>query len=167
MTMNRLLLPVGVILTTFCCCPFAPVAQYLITEEPKEEDIVGVYEFSGQSVVDQDIQHSADSSIALLADGTCNLTDFPVFVENDQYGFTYKFKELFTGSCQWNVATNGSVSRDGKAIPTWAVCFSAANFDSAIKCADLANNGNPYNLVFIFGDPDSNDILSFTKPSSK
>lgn len=165
--MNRLLWPVGVILTTFCCCPFAPVAQYLVTEEPKIEDIAGVYEFTVESVVEANIPDNLESSVEMMSDGTCKLTDFPVLIENDVNGFSYKFKELFTKDCRWEMITNGSVQRNEESLPTWAICFSAVDFEPAVKCANLTDDGNPYNLVFVFGDPDSNEITVFEKPSSE
>ncbi len=152
---------------TFCCCPSTPVAKYVVTEEPVKEDIIGTYEFSTQKVIDDDIQISPESKIEILADGTCTLTDFPVFVEDGAYGSPYKFKESFTSICQWKVKNIGSVRLDRETFPIWGVCFNAVNFDSAMKCAHLTNVGNPYELVFVFGDPDSNDILVFEKPSSE
>jgi len=165
--MNRLLLPVGLILITFCCCPFAPIAQYLVTKEPKVEDIIGFYELKMENVVKANVPDTIEPGIEMIADGTCKLADFPVLIENDADNFSYEFKELFTNNCQWNVITNGSVERNGKLLPVWAVCFSAVDFEPAIKCANLTDDGNPYNLVFVFGDPDSNEIMVFERLPSQ
>jgi hypothetical protein len=163
--MNKLLLPVGIILISFCCCPSAPLAPYLVTEEPKVEDLEGVYEFSAQRVLAEGIGDTSNSKIKLFHDGTCELTDFPVLQEETM--FSYDFKGLFSGECSWTVNSNGSVSRGGELYPVWSICFHAEEFNPAVKCADITNDGEPYNLVFVFGDPDSNEVMRFGKSSPK
>lgn len=164
--MQRLLiLPVGVLLLSLCCFPFAPVADYLVTEEPKMEDITGTYKYALQNILDEEVINISASSIELFADGSCRLIDFPIIAEETL--FTYRFIELRSVNCTWKKTTYGRVSQWGNSLPVWAICFNAADFIAAVKCASLTDDGEPYNLVFVFGDPDSNEIMVYKKAVSK
>ncbi len=161
MTLKRLLLLSGAILLILSCG--SPLAPFLVTDQPKIDDLLGVYAFSAQKVVDSEIEKMPESQIELLVDGKCNMVDVPVFIDNDQHGFTFKLKGFFTGDCQWRATNIGSLRKGRETLPFWGVCFKADGFDPAMECAHLANDGKPYNLVFVFGDPDVNMIMSFDK----
>jgi len=162
--MNKLLLPISVILLSCCCCPLGAVAPNFVKEEPRQEDIIGVYELSSQRVVSESVVEDKVSYIELYPDQTCNMVNFPVFVENTT--FEYEFQELYTGKCNWRIGTIGSTN-SWNVTPIWGVCFENVTFESPDKCASLLNNKSLYDLEFVFGDPDSNRIMTFSRITPK
>ncbi len=162
--MHKLLLPISVILLSCCCCPFGAIAPNFVTEKPKQENIIGVYELSDQRVVSESVVEDKVSYIELYPDQKCNMVNFPVFVEN--MAFEYEFQELYTGKCNWRIETTGSInSWDVASI--WGVCFENVSFESTNKCASFLNTKYSYDLEFVFGDPDSNRTMSFSRITPK
>lgn len=165
--MNNSLLLLSIVLILLNGCTFTPIARYAVTDEPKTQDIIGIYKISGDMVVEDKRNNLPDAKTEIFADGTCNLVNFPIYSGAGDFDIDFKFKRLFTGKCQWKAKIVASVKRDGETLPAWGVCFDAVNFLPSVKCAQFANDGSPYNLVFSFGDPDQNAILVFDKHPEK
>lgn len=145
---------IALIFVSFCCGGFSLInSEDLVTEKPTKEEISGVYRFVNQNVIRNDTSNYSTAKIKLFEDGTCELTKFPVFTENDG---NYQFEEMFTGECKWNI----DPLYDGN--PIFGVCFDAIDFNPSAQCATLVKQNASYALVFIF-DEELGNVLSFAK----
>lgn len=144
----------GIMAIFFCCGGFSLInPENLVTEKPTRKVISGVYRFVSQKVIRNDINNYNTAKIKLFDDGTCELTKFPVFTENDE---GYQLEKIFTGECKWNIDT----IYDGNSI--YGVCFEAMDFNPSAQCATLVKKEASYILVFIF-DEELGSVLSFAK----
>ena len=159
-----MLLPISAILLACCCCTLGPVTPNFVKEEPQQEKILGVYELSDQRVVSKSVVEDKVSYIELYPDQKCDMVNFPVFAENT--AFEYEFQELYTGSCSWRIEITGSAN-SWNIDSIWGVCFESSTFESKDQCANLLNTKSLYDLEFVFGDPDSNRTMIFSRITPK
>jgi hypothetical protein len=157
--MKRLIVPFTTLFLCLCCCPYAPFARDLTTVKPNVQDIVGTYQVTSQNLdiegMGAFIDH--DPQIHLNKDGSCMILDFPIW--EDLPPFTITDWQSLSG--EWDIVTTGGVDLLEGYFDTWGVqCIGETD---EMKTADLIGDKAPYKLLFVYGDPDSNEIMTFSK----
>ncbi|WP_299365903.1 hypothetical protein [Winogradskyella sp.] len=153
------------ILTLLMSCQYDPYAHKYTIIEPKESDLIGTYAFEKQTI-DYDIAEFKDSmnnrivipKIGINSNGTYKVVNFPVFENLMNPTFT----GLITNTGKWNKTTIGAVRDEtGELKNIWGMYFD--QLPEASKYMGLMNKEYPYELIFVFGDPDEGNVMIFKK----
>ena len=146
--------------TLACGDGFGEILDIRVKENPQVKDVVGVYWYPNGKT-----GNSENSEIELFEDGSCELTNFPVFHINDK-----KYLELdnfYSGNCQWETLIMGDYQLDDTSAP-WGICFSSEGDIGEMRCAQLLYEGTPYNLDFVSGyDYSTFDNMRFSSSTSQ
>jgi hypothetical protein len=161
--MNKIFVPLlAILFSACCCCPYSPFAGDLTVEKPNSADIVGKYRLTGQNLAgygsDAEALQGKQPEIVINADGSCLVTDFPVWKNSNS---TYVITEWRSFEGKWTIHTVGSVRKDGKTCSNWGI--GCGNRTQGIGTGELTGTKAPYGILFIYGDPDSGDFMAFTK----
>jgi len=158
----RIILFIGVLIGAVLACGdgFGAIVDIRVKEKPQVKDVVGVYWYPNGKTGE-----SGDSKIELFEDGSCELTNFPVFHINDK-----KYLELenfYSGDCHWETLMMGDNQLDDTSA-SWGICLSSEGDIGEMRCAQLLYEGNPYNLDFVSGyDYSAFDNMRFSSSASK
>jgi hypothetical protein len=158
--MNRIILAAGIAVIAVCLCCGSPFTGMLTVEKPNAFDLVGVYEMSGQSLDRSATFPDRHPEIVIInEDSTCSVTDFPVWeLENSSWSVI----EWLSFEGTWAMGEYGSVQRGNEHYRNWAVgCGN--NAEGMNVTGELTNHQPPYDLLFIYDDPDSGYGMSFEK----
>ncbi|QEM13039.1 hypothetical protein [Mucilaginibacter rubeus] len=131
----------------------------MTTEQPKREDIVGVYQFKEQTISEIPIdKRGVKATITLKPDGTYQAQDIPnVFgaaaAENHKY---------ISAKGTWKIETIGSVDTGlGHPKPNWGITLTS--IDESLTNIGFTGSEAPYGLIVTFDDPDLGMVMLFKK----
>jgi hypothetical protein len=160
--MNKAFIAVGtLVFSAFCCCaPFSPFASSLTLKKPETSDVVGLYRMDWQNLNESESFQNRQPEILINEDGSCQVTDFPVWETDDEISYSVKESLSFKGT--WEIRKFGSVRKDGKTYDSWGVSC-GNNIEKMGVGGHLANDEPPYDILFIYGDPDSGNGMTFEK----
>jgi hypothetical protein len=151
-----------------CCCSW-PIDYNNPPQEPNDVDLVGTYVLHNQTMTGESVpvenlrtQDGAQvgvSRIILHADGSCIAENIPHWVPD---GIDYLVQSVRTTTGYWTAMPIGSVGDR----PWWGLRLETeelllAQQDSRYGVIVLAGQEPPYDIVFIFGDPDSADTMTY------
>jgi len=140
-------------------CQFDPYAGDLTTEQPKKEDVIGVYQFEKQTISDGPIDIlGQNATILLKADGTYRANDIPNVFRgaNDE---THKY---ISATGKWKIETMGNVDNGwGHAKSHWGVTLTS--IDESLANIGFMGNKTPYKLIVTFDDPDLGEVMIFSR----
>ncbi|QEM06700.1 hypothetical protein DIU31_025510 [Mucilaginibacter rubeus] len=131
-------------------CQFDPYAGDLTTEQPKREDVIGVYQFKEQTISQIQIdKRSQRATITLKSDGTYQANNIPnVFggpnAENHKY---------ISAKGSWKIETIGAVDNGwGHPKSNWGITLTS--IDESLTNISFTGKKKPYGLMVTFDDPD-------------
>lgn len=136
-------------------CQHDPYAHRYLTEEPNQEDVVGVYQLVEQTVMEGDLGflEGDQSTIELYEDSTYQVVNFPDWMNTDEQD---SVPELVTTSGTWYIDKVGSIYHgNDDSEDAWGIRF------SEISSAHLTNDQPPYGLIFTYGDPDAGEVMIY------
>ena len=160
--MNRAFIAIGtLIFSAFCCCtPYSPFASMLKVEKPESGDVIGLYKMTVQNLNRSESFQEKQPEILINEDGSCQITDFPDWATKDE--ISYSVKEWLSFKGTWEISKFGSVRRDGKTYDNWGIsCHNPV--EKMDIGGEFANEKAPYDILFIYGDPDSGNGMTFEK----
>jgi hypothetical protein len=131
-------------------------AEFVGTE-PKSVDVVGTYFLSDQTVVPGGISALGGRSceMEVRADGTFSVTNYP-----QSFGGAFTSFDSATGS--WRLATVGTSYGYGpNPKDCWGFRFEGT--DKRLDPTAFTGPKQPFGLLTILGDPDSNQSLRFKR----
>jgi hypothetical protein len=160
--MNRAFIAIGALLfLALCCCgPYSPLASMLTIEKPDSADVIGLYQMTGQNLNRSEPFQDRHPEILINEDGSCQVTDFPVWITNDE--ITYSVKEWLSFKGTWGMSEIGSVQRGNGSYKNWGIGC-GKNEEKLNVTGELANSKPPYDILFIYDDPDSGNGMTFGK----
>jgi hypothetical protein len=160
--MYRALITFGtLIISALCCCaPFSPFASSLTVQKPEASEVIGLYQLHEQNLNRSVSFQNGQPEILINKNGSCQVNNFPVWETDDE--ITYSVKESLSFKGMWEIRKFGSVRKDGKTYDSWSI-----NCGDQVKKVGIggkfANERAPYNILFIYGDPDSGNEMIFEK----
>ena len=160
--MNKALIAVGVLVfSMFCCCaPYSPFADIVTVEKPESAEVLGLYQMTGQNLNKSESFQNRLPVILIEPDGSCKFTDFPVWEQDSSS--KYSVKEWLSSEGAWEIIEVGRVSRDGRTYAFWGI--SCSNHSEEISTSGkFANDKPPYEILFVYDDPDSGIAMTFQK----
>ncbi len=144
--------------------PHVPPPELFVVTQPKQEDVVGVYELTRQTITGDGLAvlGGRPCQLDLRPDGSFTVTNYP------QWGPVSSGAAHVTTSETPGVTTFTStkgrwccdkvnIMYDGKMC--WGVVFSDS--DTAIDALALRRKGEPYDLMLTYGDGDDGTIMQF------
>lgn len=161
-TRNRILLMLSLIV--FISCQYDPYAHTYTTSEPKASELIGTYIFHKQTV-DYDITEFKDAingeivvpKIKINANGTYEVINLPVFESFDP-----TYVGLISKTGNWEVLPVASIGNgSGEIKDHWG--FHMPELPKDLRRVGLMNSKAPYGIIFGFGDPDTGQVMIFTK----
>ena len=130
-------------------------AEFVGTE-PKAVDVVGTYVLSDQTVIPGGVSALAGRTceIYVSPDGSFSVTNYPQSSDTT-------FGSFLSATGTWRIATVGTSYGYSTNPKDWGFRFegSGRNMDPAA----FAGPQQPYGLLTILGDPDSNQTLRFKR----
>jgi len=135
---------------------------FVVTQPPKSA-IVGSYVLIDQTVLKSGLSamQGRQCHLDLRIDGTFTVTNYPNWseVSGDPDKFT-SFTSFISPSGHWRINTVGLTYNHGsQAESCWGIDF----YDSQIDPIAFTGQTEPYELISILGDPDSDMVLRFIK----
>jgi hypothetical protein len=163
---RKVFLVIPIFMALCCClgCPYSDFAYLLVTEEPNKTDIVGRYTLTLQTLTAEGLEvlDSKEATIELQSGGTYIATNFPIWKRTETSKYT--LTNLLTTTGSWNIETLGGVDHgDGEIHDVWGICFQGLQVERPRACADLSGPKHPYSLMFVYGDPDSDQVMIFER----
>ncbi|WP_196889828.1 hypothetical protein [Aureivirga sp. CE67] len=151
------------LLITFTSCQEQPNTHKLITNEPKESELIGKYTFKSQSI-DSSIEYFENENgevvkptIIIKSNNEFEIKNIPYFK-----GFPPKYSGLISEKGKWQKDVLGAIDVGEKEnLEHWGIHF--IEMRKELKGAGLMNKKDPYDLVFTFGDPDQGEVMIFKK----
>jgi len=141
-------------------CQRDPFAGDYTTSTPREEDVVGVYSFTRETVTWGKSAQIKDCRIELRGDGTFVALNVPR-EEFPGRGEDY-FSDLVSTSGTWRMDPVGGVDSGlGKIKTHWGLHFTSPN--ESVHTAGFTGKRSPYGLILGFGDPDSGKAVFLEK----
>lgn len=128
-------------------------------ERPEEMDIIGLYQMTFQNINGSEEFQNRQPEILINADGSCKVTDFPVWQPNSR---SYFVKEWLSFEGTWKIKKFGSVRKDGENYDNWGMSCSDKLEKIGIG-GEFVNNEPPYDILFIYDDPDTGIVMTFQK----
>jgi hypothetical protein len=140
-------------------CQFDPYAGDLTTEQPKMEDVIGVYQFKEQTISQVPIDKlGLKATIILKSDGTYQANNIP----NVFGGQSAEYNKHISANGKWKIETIGSVDNGwGHAKSHWGITLTS--IDESLTSIGFMGGKNPYNLIVTFDDPDLGEVMIFSK----
>ncbi|RDC65960.1 hypothetical protein [Adhaeribacter pallidiroseus] len=144
-------------------CLYSPYADEYFTEEPRLEDVVGVYKFDKQTVnynLDNDKIKSRRPMIIIKADKTYEIKEIPYFrvSANDEYNYINGISK----KGKWMLETIGSVDYGSSGIKKhWGITLDS--IPEEIRYAGLLGENKANGVIFKYGDPDEGSVMIFRK----
>jgi hypothetical protein len=151
------------VLTTICGCGGGdPRAPDYVTSEPDRRELVGRYELiTARSAIPKAVSASRDPdlpySLTLRDDGTFTATNVP------EFRIGAAVDRLVSASGTWKVSETGTLgTASGKRRRIWGVRFESQPSIRSVECMGPSDADRPERrLVFVLGDPDSGEGLTF------
>lgn len=142
-------------------CQFDPHAGGFTTEQPKKEDVIGVYRFKEQTISQATIDKlGKEATIVLKPDGTYQANDIP----NVFGGANAETHKYISATGKWKIETIGSVGNGwGHAKSHWGITLTS--IDESLTSIGFMGDKTPYKLIVTFGDPDLGEVMIFQKDS--
>ncbi|WP_161964464.1 hypothetical protein [Mucilaginibacter endophyticus] len=140
-------------------CQSDPYAGDMTTEQPRREDIIGIYRFKEQTISEAPIdKRGLKATITLKSDGTYLAIDIPnVFGGPDAENHKY-----ISAKGNWKIETIGSIDTGwGHPKPNWGITLTA--IDESLTNIGFTGNETPYGLIVTFDDPDLAMVMLFKK----
>lgn len=140
-------------------CQSDPYAGDMTTEQPKKEDIIGVYQFKEQTISESRIdKRGQKATITLKSDGTYQAHDIPnVFGGTDAESHKY-----ISARGTWKIGTIGAVDTGwGHPKPNWGITLTS--IDESLTNIGFTGSKTPYGLIVTFDDPDLGQVMLFEK----
>lgn len=132
--------------------PQVPPPELYVTTQPKQEDVVGIYQVKQQTITTNGLAVFGDRmcQLDLRPDGSFSVTNYP------QWPYATAFIST-TG--HWRCATIGGVYIRGRSQNFWGIVFSDS--DTRIDPLALRSKGAPYDLMLTYGDGDDGTVMTF------
>jgi len=158
--MKKSFIPLFAMLLTLCCCPYSLIANDLTTQKPSDLEIVGTYRVTAQNLDTNGLKAFQNRQPQLIfnVDGSCVVSDFPVWEENTS---SFKINAWLSFDGKWAIVNDGSVRRGGKTYDVWGIRCNS-NIET-MGTGEFTGTKPPYDVVFIYGDPDSDNAMTFSK----
>jgi len=140
-------------------CQFDPYAGDLTTEQPKREDVIGIYQFKEQTISQLPIDKLGQkATIILNSDGTYRTNNIP----NVFGGHSAENNKHISATGNWKIETVGSVDNGwGHAKSHWGITLTS--IDESLTSIGFMGDKNPYKLIVTFDDPDLGEVMIFSK----
>jgi hypothetical protein len=140
-------------------CQFDPYAGDLTTEQPKKEDVIGVYQFKEQTISQASIDKlGQEATIILNPNGTYQANNIP----NVFGGTNAETHKYISARGKWKIETVGSVDNGwGHAKSHWGITLTS--IDESLTSIGFMGDKTPYNLIVTFDDPDLGEVMIFSK----
>ena len=140
-------------------CQFDPYAGDLTTEQPKKEDVIGVYQFKEQTISQIPIDKLGQkATIILKSDGTYQANNIP----NVFGGLSAENNKHISATGKWKIERIGSVDNGwGHAKSHWGITLTS--IDESLTSIGFMGDKNPYKLIVTFDDPDLGEVMIFSK----
>lgn len=144
-------------------------SDYYVISKPDMEVLTGNYELCFhqmshyEAAFDSKIKElKAVPKIVLNLDGSFRTRDFPAWLEYEAY--KYKFNGFIASKGNWSLVVGGYMD-DGKGgiVEHWGIKFEG--LDSAENQPILIKRTSDFEILFIYGDPDSGEVVLFKKES--
>ncbi|MBE9586954.1 hypothetical protein IM792_21075 [Mucilaginibacter sp. JRF] len=153
----------NIVFTTFLIlitsCQFDPYAGELTTDKPKREDVIGVYQFEGQTIFEVSIDKlGQNATIVLRPDSTYQVNNIP----NVFGGMDDEEKKHISAKGNWKIETIRTVeNRWGSLEKVWGITLT--NIDQILTNISFTGDKAPYGLMIIVDDPTLGQMMSFQK----
>ena len=128
-------------------------AGSLTTTKPKQEDVLGSYLLTHQTITadGMTVLGGRQCQLDLLPDGSFTVTNYPTWA-NEHLG------SFISAAGHWRCDTVGSVY---SAQSVWGIRF--ADTDSRLDMLSFTGKSAPYGLLMTYGDPDENKVMIFER----
>ncbi|MFC6999417.1 hypothetical protein [Rufibacter roseus] len=144
-------------------CFYSPYADEYLTEEPRIEDVVGVYRFDKQTVnynLDKNKIRRRQPTIIIKADKTYEIKEIPFFRVSATG--EYNYLNGVTRKGEWTLETVGSVDYGSRGIKKhWGILLDSA--PDEMNYAGLLGENKANGIIFNYGDPDEGTVMIFRK----
>jgi len=146
-------------LTLIGSCQFDPYAGEFTTEQPKKEDVIGVYQFKEQTISQSPIDKIGQkATIVLKSDGTYQANNIP----NVFGGADAETCKHISATGNWRIETIGAVDNGlGHAKSQWGIILTG--IDESLTNIGFTGEKAPYGLMVTFDDPDLAEVMIFRK----
>ena len=140
-------------------CQYDPYAWNYTTEQPKKEDVIGVYQFKEQTISQASIDKVGQkATIVLNSDGSYQANNIP----NVFGGANAESHKYISATGEWKIETIGSVDNGwGHAKSQWGITLTS--IDPSLTNIGFMGDKNPYKLIVTFDDPDLGKVMIFQK----
>lgn len=138
--------------------PHVPPPELFVTVQPKESDVVGLYELKSQTVTTNGLAAMGGKvcELELRADGTFSVTNYPTWAG---IKFTTPDNtEFISTKGRWKLDNTAS---GGNGQSYWSVRFSETL--GRMQTLELRSKGSPYDLMGTYGDADEGRVVTFGK----
>ena len=128
-------------------------AESLTTTQPKQEDVLGTYLLTQQTISTNGVTAIGGRSCQfnLRADGSFAVTNYPTWTNGQVESF-------ISTTGHWHCATVGFVHSHQD---VWGIRFD--DTDRRIDLLSFTGKAAPYGLLMTYGDPDENAVMIFEK----
>ncbi len=156
------------ILTLKSCCSFCsdliglPAGSGTLSIEPRVTDVAGIYLLTDQSLVEGGMTAPGirQCRLVLRGDGSFSVEDYPDWRASG--GGQGPFGSFVSGSGSWSIDTVGVVyDCDDESESIWGIRF--RGMGQAPDPMALTGGSEPFGLVVVLGDPDSDKELVFSR----
>ena len=136
--------------------PHVPPPELFVTTQPKQADVVGVYQLTRQTITPNGLAvlEGRPCQLDLRPDGSFTVTNYPQWGPDSSA--TPHVTAFISTTGRWRCDTV-NIIYNGKNC--WGVVFSDS--DSAIDALALRSKGAPYDLMLTYGDGDDGTIMQF------
>jgi hypothetical protein len=141
-------------------CQYDPFAGDMTTEQPKKEDVIGVYKFEEQTIAAIPIDKlGQEATIVLKSDGHYEANNIP----NVFGGADAQTRKHISAKGIWKIETIGEVGSGwgGRPKLEWGITLTA--IDTNLSNIGLTGEKAPYGLMVTFSDPDLGAVMKFKR----
>ena len=138
-----------------------PAPELFVTVQPKQEDIVGVYQLTQQTITTNGLA-ALDGrlfQLDLRPDGSFAVTNYPQW-SSDPHPTPHVVAFVSTTG-RWHSQSLGTVYVGQQGQPFWGVVFSDS--DTRIDSLALRGKVSPYGLMMTYGDGDDGTVMMFDR----
>jgi hypothetical protein len=139
--------------------PHVPPPELYVTAQPKQEDVAGVYELTGQTITKNGLAvlEGRTCRLDLRPDGSFSVTNYPQWSPDSSP--EPRIVSFISTTGRWRCDDTRMLS--GRGRPYWSVLFldTPAGMDSLA----LRSKGAPYDLMLIYGDGDDGTVMMLGK----
>lgn len=143
-------------------------SPYYIFDDLSEANIVGTYviDLHNVSTYQSDFDLKLDSlsklpSITIERGGGYSVENFPQWIETRPYHYKFDKFSSSEGGIWKKVIVGRMESKNGEVRNHWGLKL--GGLESAENRPGLIEKEGVYGLLFVFGDPDSNEVIVFRK----